>query len=150
MRGPDQIIDTTEKSINIGGFWICDFCGDNYYPNQYMPEISNGMHICKSCTAKAAIEYFDINNYSYNGDIEYFGKKYRVSCVEIKTRTKRPSVSKKDREKVLLIGECLSCGNKNDLQVDHIIPVSKGGTSHISNLQPLCGKCNREKAAKIQ
>ncbi|TMR54623.1 HNH endonuclease [Streptococcus pseudopneumoniae] len=35
------------------------------------------------------------------------------------------------------------------LEVDHIIPVSKGGMSTESNLQTLCWKCNRTKSDKI-
>ena len=35
------------------------------------------------------------------------------------------------------------------LEVDHIHPVSKGGTSIESNLQTLCWKCNRTKSNKI-
>jgi 5-methylcytosine-specific restriction endonuclease McrA len=43
--------------------------------------------------------------------------------------------------------KCLSCGrsSKEDgvlLEVDHIIPRSKGGSDHMSNLQTLCKKCN--------
>jgi 5-methylcytosine-specific restriction endonuclease McrA len=37
---------------------------------------------------------------------------------------------------------CLDCGKKRKLTADHVIPVSKGGTSDISNIQPLCGPCN--------
>ena len=40
---------------------------------------------------------------------------------------------------------CLCCGKKKPLTVDHVIPVSKGGTSDISNIQPLCGPCNSTK-----
>jgi 5-methylcytosine-specific restriction endonuclease McrA len=40
---------------------------------------------------------------------------------------------------------CLCCGKKRPLTVDHVIPVSKGGTSDISNIQPLCGPCNSTK-----
>lgn len=35
------------------------------------------------------------------------------------------------------------------LEVDHIIPVSKGGLSVIENLQTLCWRCNRSKSNKI-
>ena len=41
---------------------------------------------------------------------------------------------------------CLSCGKECALHIDHVIPVSKGGTSDISNLQPLCRSCNSTKA----
>jgi 5-methylcytosine-specific restriction endonuclease McrA len=42
-------------------------------------------------------------------------------------------------------GVCLCCGKKKKLTVDHVIPVSKGGTSYISNIQPLCQSCNASK-----
>ncbi|WP_159805947.1 HNH endonuclease [Cellulomonas citrea] len=35
------------------------------------------------------------------------------------------------------------------LEVDHILPVSRGGQSIPENLQTLCWKCNRSKGAKI-
>lgn len=43
---------------------------------------------------------------------------------------------------------CRECGATNKettLEIDYIVPVSKGGTNHISNLQTLCKKCNRAK-----
>jgi len=45
---------------------------------------------------------------------------------------------------------CLACGFKHmkygqTLTVDHIIPKSLGGSDEISNLQPLCSRCNRSK-----
>lgn len=40
---------------------------------------------------------------------------------------------------------CVSCGKKKKLTVDHIIPISEGGSSDISNIQPLCRGCNEVK-----
>ena len=45
---------------------------------------------------------------------------------------------------------CVSCGRSANrdsvrLEVDHKIPVSRGGTSELSNLQTLCIDCNRGK-----
>jgi len=57
---------------------------------------------------------------------------------------KRQHVSKADRERIEN-SPCASCGRTDHIQVDHIIPVSKGGTSEPENLQPLCRRCNTAK-----
>ena len=50
---------------------------------------------------------------------------------------------------------CCSCGNSTHvepnllLEIDHIIPVAKGGYTVEDNLQTLCWKCNRSKSDKI-
>jgi 5-methylcytosine-specific restriction protein A len=41
------------------------------------------------------------------------------------------------------------CGSKLDLTIDHIVPISKGGTNDVSNLQTLCFKHNNSKGCKI-
>lgn len=41
---------------------------------------------------------------------------------------------------------CCYCGEKGGiLEVDHIIPFSKGGTDNLENLITSCRKCNRQK-----
>lgn len=46
-------------------------------------------------------------------------------------------------------GRCVNCGTQVRLEFDHIIPVSKGGSSTVRNIQLLCELCNRDKGAKI-
>lgn len=49
---------------------------------------------------------------------------------------------------------CVECGAKKEdgatLHVDHKIPVSKGGTDELDNLQTLCSDCNLNKSDVIQ
>ena len=43
-------------------------------------------------------------------------------------------------------GVCQCCGSSQNLEYDHIIPFSCGGSSQVSNIQLLCMKCNRSKS----
>lgn len=45
---------------------------------------------------------------------------------------------------------CLSCGQSHDLEIDHIVPLEKGGTNTSDNLQPLCAPCNKKKGRSIE
>lgn len=46
-------------------------------------------------------------------------------------------------------GMCTKCGSRENLEFDHIIPVSKGGSSTARNVELLCQSCNRSKHNKI-
>lgn len=65
------------------------------------------------------------------------------------TSKMRESIKKRDNY------TCCHCGNSIHkepnllLEIDHVIPVSKGGRTEENNLQTLCWKCNRSKSDKI-
>ena len=41
---------------------------------------------------------------------------------------------------------CAQCSAAEPLVIDHIVPISKGGTNTIDNIQPLCWTCNSRKS----
>jgi hypothetical protein len=95
---------------------------------------------------------FDINN--LNDFIEFINKKIDYSNSSygqraLMTSALREFIKKRDKYK------CTSCGNGTEnepnllLEIDHILPISKGGLTKLENLQTLCWRCNRSKGAKI-
>lgn len=47
---------------------------------------------------------------------------------------------------------CLCCGKQEPetkLTLDHVIPISQGGTNTVDNVQPLCPSCNFKKGTQI-
>ena len=65
------------------------------------------------------------------------------------TEARKKATHTKDEwdEMRLFFGECVKCGNKEDLVKDHITPIYQGGSDGLDNLQPLCRKCNASKGA---
>ena len=69
---------------------------------------------------------------------------------ELSTRYGRQPIPRKLRHEVFKRDgyRCCECGASKDetsLEIDHILPVAKGGTNDIDNLQTLCRECNRMK-----
>jgi hypothetical protein len=67
-------------------------------------------------------------------------KKYRPNAAV------RMRVMKRDK---FMCTYCGVSGNDTELEIDHIIPLSKGGSNHISNLTTSCMFCNRKKGNRV-
>jgi CRISPR/Cas system Type II protein with McrA/HNH and RuvC-like nuclease domain len=57
-------------------------------------------------------------------------------------RASRPRIYKRDNY------ECVYCGSKKDLTLDHVLPKSRGGGNDWTNLVTSCFKCNLKKGNK--
>ena len=74
---------------------------------------------------------------------------------EYESKNQRKLMTKELRRQIMIRDDytCQICGkympDEVGLQIDHIIPVSKGGKTIPSNLQTLCSKCNGKKANKL-
>lgn len=59
------------------------------------------------------------------------------------------SVETMARTLELLDHACTYCGSIEKIEIDHIVPLSRGGTHEPENLAPACRACNRSKGAKL-
>jgi hypothetical protein len=146
--------DTTDYCIDVIGFQsVSDFVFWTYQLNGKNEEVygatilSDFIYFTKALFSASGIK--DIRDADPNTTgktlLKQYWKKHR------KPRTiplqLRHSVLERDGFR------CCDCGaspaNGARLQVDHTIPVAKGGETHISNLRTLCQECNLGKSDRI-
>ena len=81
--------------------------------------------------------------------------KFCSNCgTKLKSREKRKPIPRELRHKVFVRDgyRCRECGKSNketSLEIDHILPLSKGGPTTENNLWTLCRECNQAKKDSI-
>lgn len=135
-----------DKLIKKLGFEFVEF-NEPYFPKYSFRYISPGGNSSMVCDI-----VLDVDN------IERFIK-YIAQLIDYKKSIKGQRVlmttALRERIKSRDKYTCQHCGlSVRDepnllLEIDHIIPLSKGGITEESNLQTLCWKCNRHKGNKI-
>lgn len=61
-------------------------------------------------------------------------------------------ISKRDWRRILDAFNhcCAKCGSSENIHMDHVVPLARGGANSIDNVQPLCQTCNLRKGAKTE
>ena len=97
----------------------------------------------RSCTIKATPELLK----NVWAEIGYKLSKTEHSKTQRNAMTNdlREAIKKRDNYTCCLCGNSIFKEPNLLLEVDHIIPVSKGGRTEAGNLQTLCWRCNRAK-----
>lgn len=129
--------------------------------NQLMPSLDIYIEIKASYTSPAGRNsYSKSNNYNFSEfeKIYFYTKdlikhkktrQYQIKLERAKlSDSLRYDVLKRDNFKCQICGSSAQDGVK--LHVDHIIPVSKGGKTHLTNLRTLCDRCNMGKSDKLE
>lgn len=116
---------------------LCDQLADDEYASQ-------DIYICIRCADLIANAHYSDCGKSTFGFATWdredlIGSEVRRKSIKQSLRTK---VFERD------LYRCKNCQSAKNLCVDHIHPVSKGGTDNLVNLQTLCTSCNGSKGSK--
>lgn len=150
----------------------CSRCSEEKDMSEFHYNKNHGRHAayCKSCDKIAKKDYYQRNkqvvkervagwqqnNQEKVKEYKRGWKKRNPDVAIVHKHTRRAAelsggryTAKEWRELCDFYGNvCLACGTSDNITVDHVKPLSIGGTNTIDNLQPLCGPCNYRKARK--
>lgn len=118
-----------------------------YFPRYIFKYVSSGGNASTQCDV-----VMDIDN--LNRFVSFLSKKIKFSKSvagqrALMTSKLRQHIKERDGFTCKICGASIQQEPNLLLEIDHIIPVSKGGMTTEENLQTLCWRCNRSKGAKI-
>ena len=98
-----------------------------------------------SSVTQALLHYDQVAFDGLRKSVRFIGRPYWHASIG------RPGISPLTRRTVFQRDEfkCRLCGSGDRLELDHIVPFSRGGKHDESNFQTLCKPCNRKKGARI-
>lgn len=81
----------------------------------------------------------------------------KVRAMKLNDKHKRRAAQRSEDSRKVTMAEmrriqampCVACGSREGIQVDHVVPLARGGAHRLGNLQPLCRPCNLSKGAKL-
>ena len=115
------------------------------------------MVYCRKCHAERASAQYHTHPEKFIDRVTKWRKDHPEWFKQYSTHTKGVRRARKTangtfevtpREITSLLSQpCYHCGAPSE-HVDHIIPISRGGSHGIGNLGPMCASCNLSKGAK--
>jgi hypothetical protein len=129
----------------------------------------SGLHTCTTCKEEKPVNQFYVNTIAnrpwatcitcnkqrhkkYNNTTAGKASRARITFRRRSLLKKTATLTANEWKTILdkYENKCAYCGKLSDtIEMDHIIPVSKGGTHTKCNVVPACRTCNRTKAAKL-
>lgn len=91
------------------------------------------------------VRYRELKRSGFNGTL---GEQDRAKQRSLMTPELRRRIAERDNYTCQICGRYMPDGV--GLQIDHIIPVAKGGKTTPDNLQVLCAECNRKKSDRVR
>lgn len=128
------------------GFNTIDLSEINY-PSYTFRYISPGGNSSYDFSIKLDMDNLEKFIFYLGGLIKF--KKSIEGQRALMTKTLREKIKTRDNHTCKLCGLSTMKEENLLLEIDHIIPLSKGGITSEQNLQTLCWKCNRSKGTKI-
>jgi predicted transcriptional regulator len=106
------------------------------YPVNVLANYLNEIIKIKNLTEEVGVSV--INDILYLERLKEIEQEDDVASRRISTRV-RQEVWRRDS------GKCVRCGSRKNLEYDHVIPVSEGGSNTARNIELLCEECNRKR-----